>query len=109
MPFAQHCQVERYYESLESLKAALAGNGVFVNTLGVGAIPSDIHLRLVDAAVAAGVERFLPSEYGSNTIHPNTKKLPVFEDKIAVQERLKNVSQQSGLSYTILVNGPFLD
>lgn len=97
------------YESLESLKAALAGNDVVVNTLGVGAIPRDIHLRLVDAAVAAGVKRFLPSEYGSNTTHPNIAKLPVFGDKIAVQEHLKNVSQQSGLSYTILINGPFLD
>ncbi|KAJ5188321.1 hypothetical protein N7491_004645 [Penicillium cf. griseofulvum] len=97
------------YESLESLTAALAGNDVVVNTLGVGAIPRDIHLRLVDAAVAAGVKRFLPSEYGSNTTHPAIAKLPVFGDKIAVQEHLKNVSQQSGLSYTILINGPFLD
>ncbi|KAJ5818254.1 hypothetical protein N7474_003845 [Penicillium riverlandense] len=97
------------YESLESLKAALVGQDVVVNTLGVGAVPRDIHLRLVDAAVAAGVKRFLPSEYGSDTTHPNTAKLPVFGDKVAVQEHLKNVSQQSGLTYTILVNGPFLD
>jgi uncharacterized protein YbjT (DUF2867 family) len=97
------------YESLESLKAALAGNEVVVNTLGVGTVPRDTHLRLVDAAAAAGVKRYLPSEYGANTTHPNTAKLPVFGDKIAVQQHLKDVSQQSGLTYSLLVNGPFLD
>jgi hypothetical protein len=80
-----------------------------VNTLGVGTVPRDTHLRLVDAAVAVGVKRYLPSEYGLNTTHPNTAKLPAFGDKIAVQQRLKNVSQQSGLTYSLLVNGPFLD
>lgn len=49
------------------------------------------------------------TEYGSDTTHPNTAKLPVFGDKIAVQEHLKNVSQQSGLTYSLLVNGPLLD
>jgi hypothetical protein len=55
-----------------------------VNTLGVGTVPRDTHLRLVDAAVAVGVKRYLPSEYGVNTTHPNTAKLPIFGDKIAI-------------------------
>ncbi|KAJ5497699.1 RTA-like protein [Penicillium expansum] len=86
--FDPRAQVEKVdYESLESLKAALAGNEVVVNTLG----------------------RFLPSEYGSDTTYPNAAKLQIFADKIAVQEHLKEVSQQSGLGYSILINGPFLD
>ncbi|KAL3481021.1 hypothetical protein BJX99DRAFT_219539 [Aspergillus californicus] len=97
------------YESLDSLKAALAGNDVVVNTLGVGAVPRSTHLRLVDAAVAAGVKRFIASEYGCDTTHPKTSKLPVFGDKVAVQQHLKKVSQESGLSYSLLITGPFLD
>ncbi|KAK4862855.1 hypothetical protein LT330_002988 [Penicillium expansum] len=108
--FDPRAQVEKVdYESRKYLKAALAGNEVVVNTLGVGTVPREIYLRLVDAAVAAGVQRFLPSEYGSDTTYPNAAKLPIFADKIAAQEHLKKVSQQSGLGYSILINGPFLD
>ncbi|OQE46426.1 hypothetical protein PENCOP_c001G03715 [Penicillium coprophilum] len=97
------------YESLDSLKAALSGQDVVVNTLGVGAIPKPIHLRLVDAAVATGVKRFIPSEYGCDTTNPAISKLPAFGDKVSVQEHLKNVAQKSGLSYSLLITGPFLD
>ncbi|KAJ5383934.1 hypothetical protein N7517_001845 [Penicillium concentricum] len=97
------------YESLDSLKAALSGQDIVVNTLNVGAVPKSIHLRLVDAAVATGVKRFIPSEYGCDTTNPNASKSPVFGDKVSVQEHLKNVAQQSGLSYSLLITGPFLD
>ncbi|KAJ6031452.1 hypothetical protein N7540_002184 [Penicillium herquei] len=97
------------YNSLDSLTAAFEGNEVVVNTLGVGTIPCAIHIRLVDAAVAASVKRFIPSEFGSDTTHLATAKLPVFADKVAVQEHLRQVSQQTNLTYTILANGPFLD
>uniref|UniRef100_A0A060SY51 ARAD1A09636p n=1 Tax=Blastobotrys adeninivorans TaxID=409370 RepID=A0A060SY51_BLAAD len=97
------------YGSLDSLKNAFSGQDVVVSTLGVGAVPRDTHLRLVDAAAAAGVKRFIPSEYGCDTTNPNTAKLPVFGDKIAVQDHLKKASEQSGLSYSLLMTGPFLD
>ncbi|KAJ5669653.1 NAD(P)-binding protein [Penicillium macrosclerotiorum] len=97
------------YDSLDSLIAAFEGNEVVVNTLGVGAIPRAIHIRLVDAAVAASVKRFIPSEFGSDTTHLATAKLPVFADKVYVQQYLRQISQQSSLTYTLLVNGPFLD
>ncbi|KAJ5773346.1 hypothetical protein N7457_008242 [Penicillium paradoxum] len=97
------------YESLDSLKAALSGQDAVVNALDVGTIPKAIHLRLVDAAVATGVKRFIPSEYGCDTTNPLASKIPVFADKVTVQEYLKNVPQDSGLSYSLLITGPFLD
>lgn len=97
------------YESLDSLKAALTGQDAVVSTLNVGAVPKSTHLRLIDAAVATGVKRFIPSEYGCDTTNPVTSKLPVFGDKVSVQEHLKNVAQQSELSYSLLITGPFLD
>jgi uncharacterized protein YbjT (DUF2867 family) len=106
-PRAQVAKVD--YESLDSLKNALTGQDVVVSTLGVGAVPRDTHLRLVDAAVAAGVKRYIPSEYGCDTTNPQTAKLPVFGDKVAVQEYLKKANKESGLSYSFLITGPFLD
>ncbi|CAI7657396.1 unnamed protein product [Penicillium glandicola] len=97
------------YESLDSLTAALAGQDAVVNTLNVGAVPKSTHLRLVDAAVAAGVKRFIPSEYGCDTTSPLTSKLPVFADKVSIAEYLQSVAQTSGLSYSLLITGPFLD
>ncbi|OJJ71731.1 hypothetical protein ASPBRDRAFT_43124 [Aspergillus brasiliensis CBS 101740] len=104
---AQVAEVD--YSSLDSLTKALEGQDVVVNTLG--AIPRDIHLRLIDAAIAAGVQRFIPSEFGSDTTNPHAAKLPVYADKVAVQEYLRTKSAESGgkFSYTLLVNGPFLD
>ncbi|CAI7589786.1 unnamed protein product [Penicillium viridicatum] len=97
------------YESIDSLKAALSGQDAVVSTLNVGVVPLPTHLRLIDAAAATGVKRFIPSEYGCDTKNPLTARLPVFGDKIGVHEHLKNVAQQSGLSYSVLITGPFLD
>ncbi|KAI2726115.1 hypothetical protein CBS147332_3002 [Penicillium roqueforti] len=97
------------YESLDSLKAALSGQEAVVSTLHVGAVPISTHLRLIDAAVAAGVKRFIPSEYGCDTTNPLTSKLPVYGDKVIIQEHLKNVANESGLSYSFLITGLFLD
>ncbi|KAJ5856456.1 uncharacterized protein N7529_010400 [Penicillium soppii] len=97
------------YESFDSLKDALANQDVVVSTLNVGAVPLAIHSRIIDAAAATGVKRFIPSEYGCDTTNAQAAKLPVFGDKVKVQEHLKNTSQTSGLSYSLLITGPFLD
>ena len=98
------------YDSVQSLTAALAGQHAVVNALGVGTIPRDIHLHLVDAAYEAGVERFIPSEFGNDTSHPLTAEVPVYADKVAVIQRLKELAEKDGpFSYTAIINGPFLD
>jgi hypothetical protein len=101
--------VKADYDSFDSLKDALTGQDVVVSTLNVGAVPRATHIRIIDAAAAAGVKRFIPSEYGCDTTNALTAKIPVFADKIAVQDHLKTVSQDSGLSYSLLITGPFLD
>lgn len=107
--FGQARVVPVDYTSLDSLTAALEGQDVVVNTLG--AIPRDIHLRLIDAAITAQVQRFIPSEFGSDTTNPTAAKLPVYQDKVAIQKYLRERAAESGgtFSYTLLINGPFLD
>ncbi|KAI8189702.1 Aspyridones efflux protein apdF [Colletotrichum sp. SAR 10_86] len=54
--------------SVESLTAALAGQDAVVSAIStVAAVVKGAQDPLVDAAVAAGVKRFIPSEYGLNT------------------------------------------
>ncbi|PKX94123.1 aromatic alcohol reductase [Aspergillus novofumigatus IBT 16806] len=107
--FGQARVVPVDYTSLDSLTAALKGQDVVVNTLG--AIPRDIHLRLIDAAITAQVQRFIPSEFGSDTTNAAAAKLPVYQDKVAIQKYLQEKAAESAgsFSYTLLINGPFLD
>lgn len=99
------------YDSLESLTSALAGQDVIVNTLGVGRIPRETHLRLIDAAIAAQVQRFIPSEFGCDTTNAHAAQLPVYADKVAVQKRLRDASVKSNgrFAYTLLITGPLFD
>lgn len=99
--------VEVDYESLESVTDALRGQDAVVSTIGSAALSKQ--LLLVEAAAKAGVKRFLPSEFGSDTLHPKVSKLPSFGDKIAVQNALKKAADTSGITYTLVVTGPFLD
>ena len=87
----------------DSLTSALSGQDAVVSTLGSDAIANQ--LTLVEAAAKAGIQRFIPSEFGSNTVHPKTGALPVFQPKIQVQDALK----KHGVPYTVISTGPFLD
>ncbi|OBS29440.1 hypothetical protein FPOA_03376 [Fusarium poae] len=95
------------YDSLESLTAALQGQDAVVSTVGSLAIPSQN--LLIDAAVAAGVKRFLPSEFGSNLVVPSVRKLPVFGTKVAIEDKLIELAKQGKITYTFVYNGAFLD
>ena len=95
------------YESLDSLTNALKGQDAVVSTLASLAIGNQ--LLLVEAAAKAGVKRFIPSEFGSNLLNEKTRALPVYKDKVAVQEALKKEAAAGGMTYTLVFNGPFLD
>lgn len=96
------------YTSLESLINALKGQDAVVSVLSAAAL--DAQLRLLEAAVKAHVKRFIPSEFGSNTLVEKTRALPLFKNKIVVQDALeKEAASGGGLTYTLIPTGPFLD
>lgn len=95
------------YTSVYSMTIALRGQDALISTLASLAI--DVQLNLVLAASNAGIKRFIPSEFGSNTLNPKSRGLPVYKDKIAVQNALQKEADAGTLSYTLVCNGPFLD
>ena len=95
------------YDSLESLTEALRGHDAVVSTIASAALAKQ--LLLVEAAAAAQVKRFIPSEFGSNTVNEKSAKLPSYGDKVAVQNALRKHAADGTLSYTTVINGPFLD
>lgn len=90
-----------------SVVAALKDNGI--EALVSNLPKHDEQIPLIDAAIEAGVKRFLPSDFGSN-VSGNEKcaELPVFKNgKKVVQEYLKK--KQGQISWTVIVNGIFFD
>ncbi|KAH8202026.1 hypothetical protein TruAng_003781 [Truncatella angustata] len=62
--------------------------------------------NLIDAAIAAGVKRFAPSEYGSKS----TVNMPWWDGKEKIREYLKQLNQEAKvLEYTLFQPGLFLD
>jgi hypothetical protein len=61
----------------------------------------------VDAAIAAGVQRFLPSEFGSDTADSRTHFIPISRTKYDIVKYLQ--SNESQLSWTSIITGPFFD
>jgi hypothetical protein len=72
----------------------------------------DLAYRLIDAAVAAGVKRFVPSEFGANNLDPRARKLaPVYDAKGAMREYLsaKTAASNGRFSWTSFSCGSWLD
>jgi len=95
------------YDSLESLKAALTGVDAVVATVGSLAVTSQ--KILIDAAIAAKVPRFFPSEFGSDLHSPKTRQLPVFQAKVEVEDYISEKAKAGEITYTIIMNGAFFD
>lgn len=95
------------YDSPESLRNAVKGHDVLVSILGKVAL--QLQPRLIDAAVAAGVPCIIPSEFGGDLEDLETRKFPTYRSKVLVEERLKRLRGDTGVSYSFIYNGVLLD
>lgn len=100
--------IEVDYSDSVQLDSVLKGQDAVVSALGATAMEAQYHL--IDAAVRAGIKRFIPSEFGSNLEDPRAKSYPAFRYKIMAQGQLQSAAKKnSDFSYTLIYNGPFLD
>ncbi|KAF2708414.1 oxidoreductase CipA-like protein [Pleomassaria siparia CBS 279.74] len=102
------------FTSVTCIASALSGVEVVVSCLATLAIGSQN--PLIDAAIAAGVKRFIPAEFGMDSQNPLAAQLPVCAPKVATQSYLLDKSMVSnyddnkeGFTYTAIANGMFLD
>jgi hypothetical protein len=94
------------YTSLDSLTHAFTGQDVVISLIGSGVVAAQT--LLIDAAIAAGVRRFIPSEFGSRTTDARARAIvPVFESKFAVIEYLR--AREASIEWTGIATGPFFD
>ncbi|KAH9204258.1 hypothetical protein DL95DRAFT_377111 [Leptodontidium sp. 2 PMI_412] len=95
------------YSSVESLTSALQGQDAVVSAVGMEALEGQT--ILIDAAIAAGVKRFIPADYGAVTTNPKLHEYPFYSTVGKIQKYLAEKSKSTGLSYTVLSTGAFTD
>lgn len=94
--------------SLSALTTAFTGLDAIVSLVGTEGLAGQT--ILFDAAVAAGVKHFLPSEFGSDISVPAVGQLPVFAFKVAVRNHIEAaVASGAKITYTYVINSAFLD
>ncbi|KAM5358640.1 hypothetical protein ACJA88_015317 [Fusarium oxysporum] len=104
-PGATAVQVD--YSSIESLSTALKGHDAVVSTVGAAAIPGQ--KTIIDAAILAGVKRFIPSDFASVTNDPKVKDVPIFQPVLQIKDYLIQKAQAGKIEYTIFATGPILE
>ncbi|KAK3056357.1 hypothetical protein LTR09_002864 [Extremus antarcticus] len=95
------------FSDVSALTDALTGFDALISTVGSPGIQSQTYM--VDAAVAAKVKRFIPSEFGSDMSNARARSLPVYKLKVEVEEYIENALKGSETSYTPVYNSAFLD
>ena len=108
--FPSHIKVHRVadnYPEVELLQA-FKGQDAIVSTIATA--EAFKQQAIIDAAIKAGVKRFVPSEFGSDTlIDKAVAILPqYFEGKTKTVEYLKS-KEKDGLTWTAFVTGPFFE
>ncbi|TVY88304.1 Isoflavone reductase-like protein, partial [Lachnellula willkommii] len=99
--------IEVDFTSVESLTAALQGIDALVSTVSSTAIEGQT--ILIDAAITAGVKRFIPSEYGNCTTNPKLESFPVYSSMTKVRQYVQEKAKARKITWTVLASGGFLD
>ena len=89
----------------ETLLSACAGVDVVVSAIGNNEVTVPGQKNLIDAAKQQGVKRFIPSDYSVDY-----RKLDYGDnDNLDKRKEVLEYLQGSGLTYTLVLNGAFMD
>jgi putative NADH-flavin reductase len=95
------------YDDVTSLAKVLEGQDAVVCALADDTF--DQQMNLINASIKAGVKRYFPSEWGSNSLEPKSRGLmDVFDQKYKIIDYLKE-KQGNGFSWTGITVGAFYD
>ena len=96
------------YSSPESIAEAFKGQDAVVSTIATAGLGQQ--QAIVDAAIKAGVKRFIPSEFGVDTTTVGGGAAKILEGKIALQGALAKAAEENkGFSWTGISTGMFFD
>ncbi|KAJ5737547.1 isoflavone reductase family protein [Penicillium malachiteum] len=91
---------------LDQLLNAFQGQDALISTLPCSSYT--VHLRMIDAAIRAGVKHFIPTEYGNNTCTTAAELVTLYEAKAKIAAYLRS-KEITGLTWTAIHTGQFFD
>ncbi|UPL00347.1 hypothetical protein LCI18_011281 [Fusarium solani-melongenae] len=104
--FPESIKVIKTEYNLADLTEALKGKDAVISMIPI--VSLDQQAVVIDAAIAAGVKRFIPSEFGSDTRSEKVlAAVPFFKVKKDYLDLLK--TKEDVISWTALFTGPFFD
>ncbi|OIW30307.1 isoflavone reductase family protein CipA [Coniochaeta ligniaria NRRL 30616] len=95
------------FTSVEALTEILKGQDAVIDT--TSSPESQTPINLINAAAAAGVYRYITSDFGFDPLNPKVANLPVFGRKAASLKEARAANEKTGMTYTAVATGPFLD
>lgn len=96
------------FSSVDSVTAAFKGQDAVVSTVGAAGLTSQS--VAIEAAVAAGVKRFLPSDFGCDMSKPKASALPVYGKKVTIHKQLREAAaSKPDFTFSLVCNNAFLD
>ncbi|RAO73177.1 uncharacterized protein BHQ10_009189 [Talaromyces amestolkiae] len=105
--FPSQVTVHRTDFSHSGLFSAFKGQDVVISAVGATAFTEQ--KKFIEAAVHAGVKRFIPSEFSSNTLNESVRQmLPLFNQKKEVLDYLKS-KESVGLTWTGIATALLFD
>ncbi|RFU25305.1 hypothetical protein B7463_g11042, partial [Scytalidium lignicola] len=105
--FPPNVTVHRTEYTTEKLVPIFKGQDAIVSTIGTFQI--GLQKTIIDAAIQAGIKRFIPSEYGCDTNSSRVLEIaPILKGKADIAAYLKEKTS-SGLTWTAIITGPFFD
>lgn len=95
--------------SSSSLQDVFTGQDMVISTMSGG--DADLQIRIIDALVAAGVKKFIPHEFGHDTLNKELQaRISKYAGRAKVIEYLQQLSSdRPGFSWTGIATGYPLD
>jgi hypothetical protein len=95
------------YSSPSSLSQAFAGCDVVVNAIGDRV--SDEHVVVLTAAIAAGVTRYIPSQWGSTPRTDAVLAIPFMKKKVDILDLVQKAAEEDNITFTSFGGGPWVE
>lgn len=98
------------FTSVDSITKALQSANIQAIICNIASTALPTQKTIVDAAIAANVQRFIPSDFGADLDVPINQTIPFNAPKVDVHEHiLSKISENPNFSYTFVTCGPFFD
>lgn len=99
------------YDDHNTLTSVLSGHDLVISTVG-GLAAQNIDALLIDAAISAHVQRFMPSEYTLDVMHPQAIAVAgstVLAGRLLNVRLIQSLAERGEIEYTTLIPAAIMD